>query len=158
MSITMNPYSTEAASQTFDRTVSDLKAGVNTATDTYNTMSEKAAKTASDLTTFSRGTIEAIAQAGQIFSAESQGLFRQMAEASQAAFTESLTNLRAIASAKTAKERLELQANFVRTSAISAVSESSRFARASIDLAEKASAPIAARAYLAAETFGKPVV
>ena len=156
MSVTMNPYSNEAASQTFDRTMSDLKDGVNTATTTYNTMSEKAVKTASDLTAFSRGTIEAMAQAGQIFTSESQDLLRQMAEAGQAAFTESLSNLRAITSAKTVKEQIELQVNFVRTSAISAVTEGSRFARAGIDLAEKASAPITARAYLAAETFSKP--
>ncbi len=154
MSSTMNPYAT----QSFDRTVSDLKDGVSSATATYGALSEKATKTASDLTAFNHGTIEAVAQASQIFVAESQDLFRQAAATVQTAFTESLNNLRAIASAKTPKERLELQANFFRTSAISAVSEGSRFARASIDLAEKASAPIAARAYLAAETFAKPVV
>ncbi len=158
MSITTTPKLTRTASQSFDSTVADLKNGADSATAAYGAMSEKATKTAADLTAFNRGTLEALAQAGQIFAAESQDLFRQAAEAGQTAFTESLNNLRAIASAKTLKERFELQANFVRTSAISAVSEGSRFARAGIDLAEKASAPIAARAYLAAETFGKPVV
>ncbi len=156
MSITTNPYATQAASRTFDRTISDLKDGANSATAGYTAMSEKAAKTATDLTAFNRGMIEAVAQAGQILASESQGLFRQAAAAGQAAFTESLTNLRAITSAKTVKERLELQANFVRTSAIAAVSEGSRFARAGIDLAEKAAAPVAARVYLAAETL-KPI-
>ena len=158
MSITMNPFTTQAASQSFDRTVSDLKDGVSSATSTYSAISEKATKTASDLTAFNHGTIEAVAQASQILAAESQDLVRQAVATGQAAFTESLNNLRAIASAKTVKERLELQANFARTSAIWMVSESSRFARAGIDLAEKASAPIAARAYLAAETFGKSSV
>ena len=158
MSITTSPKAARAASQSFENTVADLKNGVDSATVAYGAFSEKATKTATDLTAFNRGTLEAVAQSVQILAAESQDLFRQAAEASQAAFTESLTNMRAIASAKTLKQRLELQANFVRTSAISAVSEGSRFARAGIDLAEKASAPIAARAYLAAETFGKPAV
>ncbi len=158
MSITTSSKLNRTASQSFNETVNDLKHGADSATAAYGAMSDKAAKTATDLTAFNRGTLEALAQAGQIFAAESQDLFRQAAEAGQTAFTESLNNLRAITSAKTVKERLELQVNFVRTSAISAVSEGSRFARASIDLAEKASAPIAARAYLAAETFGQPIV
>ena len=158
MSITTSSNSNRTASQSFNETVNDLKHGADSATAAYSAMSEKAAKTATDLTAFNRGTLEALAQAGQIFAAESQELFRQAAEAGQTAFTEGLSNLRAIASAKTVKERLELQANFVRTSAISAVSEGSRFARAGIDLAEKVSAPIAARAYLAAETFGQHTV
>jgi hypothetical protein len=158
MSITTYPKPARTASQSFNETVDDLKHGADSATAAYGSMSEKAAKTATDLTAFNRGTLEALAQAGQIFAAESQDLIRQMTEAGQAAFTESLNNLRAIAAAKTVKERLELQANFVRTSAISAVSEGGRFARAGIDLAEKASAPITARAYLAAETFVKPIV
>lgn len=158
MSISTSPKPNRTASQSFNETVADLKHGADSATSAYGAMSEKAAKTATDLTAFNRGTLEALAQAGQIFAAESQDLFRQAAAAGQAAFTESLNNLRAITSAKTMKERLELQANFVRTSAISAVSESSRLARAGIDLAEKASAPIAARAYLAAETFGQPII
>ena len=158
MSITTNPKLTHAASQSFDHAVADLKEGAASATEAYSAMSEKATKTATDLTAFNRGTLEAIAQASQIWATEAQDLFRQAAAASQAALTESLTNMRAIATARTTKERLELQANFVRTSAIRVVSEGSRFARASIDLAEKTSAPIAARAYLGAETFGKPVV
>ncbi len=158
MSITTFSKPNSTASQSFNETVADLKHGADSATAAYGAMSEKAAKTATDLTAFHRGTLEALAQAGQIFAAESQDLFRQAAEAGQAAFTESLNNLRAIATAKTVKQRLELQANFIRSSAILTVSEGSRFARASIDLAEKASAPLTARVYLAAETFAKPIV
>jgi hypothetical protein len=55
--------------------------------------------------------------------------------------------------AKTLKEGIELQASLARTSAHWAVSEGSRFAQAGIDLAEKASAPLTARAALAAETL-----
>lgn len=61
-----------------------------------------------------------------------------------------------MAGAKTVKDRIELQANLFRTSAIWAVSESSRFARPSIDLTERASAPLTARAVAAAEAMAAP--
>lgn len=156
MSITTLPNMAHSASQTFDRTVADMKDNVASATAAYSTVSEKAAKTATELTSFGQGTMEAFAQASQILAAEAQDLFRQVAETNQAAFTEGLNNLRAIASAKTVKQQLELQANFARTSVIWAISESSRFARASVDVAERVSTPIAARAYLAAEKFSAP--
>jgi hypothetical protein len=76
-----------------------------------------------------------------------------MATSSQAATTETLSNFRAVLSAKTVKQQLEMQATFARTAAIHAVDETSRFARAYIDLTEKVLAPLAARAYLAADKF-----
>ena len=61
-----------------------------------------------------------------------------------------------MASAKTVKERVELQTRLFRTSATWAVSESGRFAYASIDLTERASAPLTARAVAAAEAMIAP--
>jgi hypothetical protein len=116
-------------------------------------MSERAANTGSDLVSFSRDTVEAFVQAGQVFATESQTLFRDMVASSQAANSESVVSFRALLSAKTLKEQLEVQATFARTTAIRAVDETSRFARAYIDLTEKAFAPLAARAYLAADKF-----
>jgi hypothetical protein len=153
MSITTSPTPSQAAAHTFNRAVADLKTGVATATSAYTEMSEKAAKTGSDFRAFSKETAEAFIQAGQVLATESQSLFRDMAASSQAAITENVAGFRALLSAKTVKEQLELQATLARTAAIHAVAESSRFARAWIDLSEKAFAPLAARAYLAADKF-----
>jgi hypothetical protein len=147
---------TQAASQSFDRTAAGLKNGVASATQIYRTVSEKAATTAADLTAFNQGTFEAFTQAGQILATEAQDLFRQMAASSQTAHNEGLTNFRALVSAKTVKQCLELQATIARTAAIWTVTESSRFAQAGIALAEKAMAPVTARTYLAAEKFSTP--
>jgi hypothetical protein len=151
MSITTSPN--QAVANTFERAIADLKSGVATATNAYAEMSEKAAKTGSDFRAFSKDTVEAFVQAGQVFATESQNLFRDMVASSQAAATENLAGFRALLSAKTVKEQLELQATLGRTAAIRAVAESSRFARAWIDLTEQAFAPLAARAYLAADKF-----
>jgi hypothetical protein len=153
MSTTTSHSPSKAAAQTFDRAVADLKSGAKTATSAYTEMSERAAKTGSDFVSFSRDTVEAFVQAGQVFATESQTLFRDMVGSSQAATSESVVSFRALLSAKTLKEQLEVQATFARTAAIRAVDETSRFARAYIDLTEKAFAPLAARAYLAADKF-----
>ena len=118
----------------FSRTIADLKQGAATA---QAQASEKAMNTAKDLATFNQGTLEAVTQACQTLAAGSQDLFRQMAQSSQAAFTEAASGLRALATAKTVKEQLELQASLARTAAHRAVSEGSRFAQASLDLAER---------------------
>lgn len=147
--MTSDPFS-------FGRTIADLRQGADSAATAQAQASEKAMNTAKDFATFNQGTLEAITQACQTIAAGSQDLFRQMALASQAAFTEAASGLRALATAKTVKERLELQASLARTAAHLAVSETSRFVQASLDLAEKASAPLTARAVAAAETFTAP--
>ena len=142
------------AARAFDRTVADLKNGATAATEAYGAMSEKAAKTGSEFADFNRGTLEAMTEASQILAAGAQDLFRQMTTLSQTAFSEGLTSFRAIASAKTLREGMELQATVARTAAVWSVTESARMAREGIDLAEKAYAPVAARLFLAADKVG----
>ena len=116
-------------------------------------VSGKVVQTAKSFAAFHQASIAAYVQASQILATGSQNLFRQTSESNRLAFTETLVGIRAVASAKTFKERIELQANFFRTSAIWAVSKSSRFAHPSIDLTESASAPLKAHAVAFAEAL-----
>jgi len=138
-------------SVSFERTVADLKQGISAATAAQAEASDKVFKTGKDVLAFQQANVEAFVQAGQVFGAGMQGLVRQAVESGQAAFAETLSGLRAIATAGSVKERIELQGNLVRTSAVWAVSEGSRFAHAGIELAEKVAAPLTARAIAAAE-------
>lgn len=144
------------ATHSFDQTVTNLKQGMDSAKTVQAELSGQVARTAKSFADFNQASAAAFVQASQIFASGSQDLFRQAAESTQTAIAETLTGIRALAGAKTAKDRIELQANLFRTSAIWAVSESSRFARASIDLAESASAPLTARAVAAAEVVAAP--
>jgi hypothetical protein len=145
--------SISTAIKTIQPNALDVKQGVAYATAATADASEKAIKTAKDFTAFNQASLAAFTRAGQILTAGSQDLFRQMAVSTQMAFAEAMSGFQALASAKTVKERLELQASLVSASAARAVSEGSRFAQASIDLVQKASAPLTDRATLAAETF-----
>jgi hypothetical protein len=136
------------ATKTAQPSALDLKQGVAYATAATADASEKAIKAAKDFAAFNQASMKAFTQAGQILTAGTQDLFRQMA-----AFAETMSAFQALASAKSVKEGLELQASLASTSATRAMSEGSRFAQASIDLVRKASAPLTARAALAAETF-----
>lgn len=149
MSSTTFPMATDAFS--FDRTISDMKQGVASATSAQTDVTAKATQAGKDFAVFSQGSMEAIMHASQVFAAGSQDLLRQMTEAGQTAMHEMLAGVRAIAAAKTPKAMLELQANFARTSAIQAITESARIAHAGVDLAERVSAPLLARTVAAAE-------
>lgn len=154
MSSTTGQISSDTRS--FDQTIANLDQGMDAAKTMQAEVSGQIARTAKSFAVHNQASAAAFVQAGQILATGSQDLFRQAAEANRLAFTETLAGIRAVAGAKTAKERIELQANLFRTSAIWAVSESSRFARASIDLTEIASAPLKARAVAAAEAMAAP--
>ena len=127
MSITTSPSPNEAATHSFDRAVADLNSGVATATSAYTEMSKQAANTGSDFRAFNKGMVEAFVQVGQVLATELQNLFRDMAASSQAAATENLAGFRAVLSAKTVKEQLELQATLARTAAICSITVSQPF-------------------------------
>ena len=139
----------------FARTIAGPQSGMEqdaaSATRAQADLTSKAAQAGKDLVVFSRGNMEAVAQASQVFAAGSQDLVRQMAEAGQAAMNEALTGMKAITAAKTPKAMVELQATFLRTSAIQAITEAARIAQSGVDLAERVSAPVVARMTAAAE-------
>lgn len=145
-----------SGTHSFDQTIANLKQGVDSAKTMQAEVSGQIARTAKSFAAYNQASVAALVQAGQILATGSQDLFRQTAEANRLAFTGTLVGIRAVAGTKTVKERIELQANLFRTSAIWAVSQSSRFARASIDLTERASAPLKARAVATAEEMTAP--
>lgn len=149
MPSTTFPMAADAFS--FDRTISDMKQGVASATSAQTDVTAKATQAGKDFAVFSQGNMEAIMQASQVFAAGSQDLFRQITEAGQAAMHEMLAGVRAVAAAKTPKAMIELQANLARSSAIQSITEGARIAQSSVDLAERVSAPLLARTVAAAE-------
>jgi hypothetical protein len=134
-------------------TVADLKQGAEYATKAQADVSEQVIKAAKDFVAFNQASLDAFTQASKILTSEAQDLSRQAVASSQAAFAEILSGFRALVTAKSLEESIELQASLARASATWAVSEGTRFAQASIALVEKASVPLTARATAAAEAF-----
>ena len=113
----------------------------------------KLTKTASELTSFGQGNVEAIMRSGQIWAAGYQEISKAMAAAAQAHFDRTTSAWKALASVKSLKEAMDLRGRLTQTSFETAFAETGKLADASAKLAEQAMAPITERVAVALETF-----
>jgi phasin family protein len=115
----------------------------------------KMMKTTEEFVAFGQANVEALVRSGQIWTAGVQELTKQMATCAKESFDESVSTFKAISTAKSVKEAIDLQSNFARAAFEKAMAESNKLTDASIKLTEQTLAPITARMTVAAETFGK---
>ena len=155
----------EAATVTnkgIEATVSNLKDGMAQAaagfTETQAKMKEgmeKAMRTAEEFVAFGQGNLEAMLKSGQIWAAGVQDLSKQVAASAQASFDETMSTMKALASVKSLKDAMDLQANLARSTMEKTLAESGKLTDASFKLTEQAIAPLTARVSLAVEKFAK---
>ena len=112
-------------------------------------------KSTEDFVAFGQANLEAFVKSGQIWSAGVQELTKQIATSAKASFDESVSTFKAISTAKSVKEAMDLQSSFAKAALEKAMAESNKLTDASIKLTEQALAPITARVTVAVETFGK---
>jgi len=112
-------------------------------------------KSTEDLVAFGQANLEAFVKSGQIWSAGVQELTKQFATSAKASFEESVSTLKAMSTAKSVKEAMDLQSTFAKTALEKVMAESNKLTDASIKLTEQTLAPITARVTVAVETFGK---
>jgi phasin family protein len=150
------------ASVNLDRTMSNLKDGVAQATASMEQAQsamrqgmEKAMKSATEMFTFAQGNFEAFTKSGQIWAAGLQELTQSFAASSKASAEETMAAMKAIGTAKSIKEAMDLQAALMRSTLEKTVAETSKLTDTTMKLSEQALAPIGARMSLAAEKFGR---
>jgi phasin family protein len=112
-------------------------------------------KTTEDFVAFGQANLEAFVKSGQIWSAGVQELTKQIATSAKASFDESVSTFKAMSTAKSVKEAIDLQSTFAKAALEKAMAESNKLTDASIKLTEQTLAPITARVTVAVETFGK---
>jgi len=117
----------------------------------------KMMKSTEDFVAFSQANVEAFVRSSQIWAAGVQELTKQMATCAKESFDESVSTFKAISTAKSVKEALEMQSTFAKTAFEKAMAESNKLTDASIKLTEQTLAPITQRVSVAVETFGKAV-
>jgi phasin family protein len=110
-------------------------------------------KTAEEFMTFSQANVEAFVKSSQIFASGLQEMQKMMAATAQAAMDETMSTFRAMATVKSVKEAMDLQASLARSTMEKAVAQTSHVAETTFKLAEQAIAPIASRMTIAADTF-----
>lgn len=114
---------------------------------------EKAMTTAEQFVSFGQSNMEAMIRAGQIWTAGLQDLSRRMAAHAQASFDDGLATFRAMSTAKSLKDALDLQTGYARSAVEKTLVESGRWTETSLKLAEEASAPLAARVTAVVDTL-----
>ncbi len=112
-------------------------------------------KTTEEFVAFGQANVDAFVKSGQIWAAGVQELSKLVATTAKANFDESVTTFKAISTAKSVKEAIDLQSSFAKTAIEKAMAESNKLADASIKLTEQTLAPITARVTVAVEKFGK---
>ena len=112
-------------------------------------------KSTEDFVAFGQANLEAFVKSGQIWSTGMQELTKQFASTAKASFEESVSTFKAITTAKSVKEAMDLQSTFAKAALEKAMAESNKLTDASIKLTEQTLAPITERVTLAVETFGK---
>ena len=110
-------------------------------------------KSTEDFVAFGQANLEAFVKSGQIWSAGMQDLTKLIASSAKASFDESVSTFKAISSAKSVKEAMELQSSFAKSALEKMMAESNKLTDASIKLTEETLAPITARVGVAVETF-----
>jgi phasin family protein len=112
-------------------------------------------KSTEDFVALGQLNMEALVKSGQIWTAGVQDLMKQFAEMARASFDESVAAFKAISSAKSVTQAMDLQSKLATSVAGRALAESNKFVDASIKLTEQTLAPITARVTSTVETFGR---
>src|SRR5260370_31517504 len=112
-------------------------------------------KSTEDFFAFGQANVEAFVKSGQIWAAGVQELTKLFATTTKAVFDESVATSKALSSAKSVTEAIDLQSTFAKSVVEKALAESNKLINTSIKLTEQTLAPITARVTVAAETFGK---
>lgn len=106
---------------------------------------EKVMKTTEEFFAFGQGNLEAIIKASQIWATGLQDLSKQMTAGAQANLDETMAAFKAMSSAKTLKDAIDMQTGFARSTFEKSMTETGKLTDASMKLAEQALAPITAR-------------
>ena len=114
-------------------------------------------KTAEQFITFGQGNVEAMVKSSQIVATGLQDLTKQIAANAQATMDETMSTFRAMATVRSIKEAMDLQASLARSTFEKAMAQSGQITETSFKLAEQAMQPIASRMTIAVESF-KPAV
>ena len=151
-----------AAHDNIERTMSGLKDGVASATagmeQAHMTMREgmqKAVTTTGEVVAFTQGNVEALTRSSQILATGMQGLGQSVAASARASIEDTVSTFKALATAKSFKEVMDLQTSLFRSMLQRAMTNTSQMTASSMKLPEQAMAPIAARLSMAAQKFGR---
>jgi phasin family protein len=112
-------------------------------------------KNSQEIVAFGEGNLEALATASKIWVVGMQDLTKQVTSSAKASFEESVATVKALVTAKSVKEAIDLQSTYTKNVVANAFTESSKLTEASLKLTEQALAPLTARMAAAVGVLSK---
>jgi hypothetical protein len=116
---------------------------------------EKGAEMASEASEFAKGNVEAMVEAGKIYSAGIQVIGKTYVEEAKGAFETLTTDMKEIAAIKSPTELFQLQGKLIRRNFDSMIALGSKSSETMIKLANESFAPLSSRVTLAADKVAK---
>ncbi|MCS6922209.1 MAG: phasin family protein [Elioraea sp.] len=154
----------ETTAEVAEKTIDQVKAGVEQAHAAFKTQMEEAAKHVAlaqkqfeAVVELGRGNLEAMLKATSVLTEGMQEIARTLLAAQQTAFDETMANAKALASAKSLREAMDLQMTFAKSAMDKLVAEAGKLSEHGAKLAEKAFAPVAERVNAAVTTLTRPL-
>jgi phasin family protein len=114
-------------------------------------------KAAGDAAEFSRGNVEAFAQATQAYMAGVQDLGRMTLAMVQGLTEQAIEASRALSGVKSLKDATDIQTNLARSAMERSLAETTKLQETALRVAEQSFAPLSARMSLAVETMARPI-
>lgn len=133
------------------------RAAVEKTMETANKTAADLMKAAEEAAEFSRGNLEALTKASQLYVTGVQDLSRQTMAMFQAFSEHAIEGVKAMSAMKSMKDAADFQASFTKTAFERAVNDTTKISEAAMKLAETSIEPISARMTLAMEKIAKPL-
>ena len=125
----------KASTESYDQAISMTKEQVEKASEVFF-------KSYDEATALNKESIDAVVQAGEVLTKGAETVGKAYYEVTQASAEASVEATKAMMGAKTAKEFVEIQAEFARTSFDNILSESTRLSEVSVKVANEAFEPL----------------
>ena len=149
-----------AATKAIEDAVSTAKQNVEGLVKAQQEQIEKASaqilKSYEELTSLTKGNVEAVVKSGTIVAKGAEEAGKQVAAFTQSSLEKNAANGKALLAVKTIQELVELQASFTKSSFEAFVAETTKLQELSVKIANEALAPLSERANLAVEKLSKP--
>jgi phasin family protein len=145
------------ARKTIEEGAAQTRVTVEKTMDQTTKATEGLFKAAEEAAEFSRGNLEAVAKATQVYVAGVQDLGKQTLAMVQGLADHTVAGAKALGTVKSLKEAAEVQSTYARAALEKSFSETAKLQEAALKLAEASFAPISARMTLAVEKFSRPV-
>lgn len=140
-----------------EQTVKQFEQTATAAKEQFEKTTAQLLKGYEDLQAASKANVEALVESSTIAAKGAEDLSREVVAYGQSALDKSITTGKALLTAKSLQEVVELQNGFFKSSFDSFVSEATRIQELSVKVTNEALAPLSARVNATVETFSKPL-